>query len=828
MNNIRKRKKSKLTNSDLSIKNKNCKFFSCIHKIVIKTYLIVPKKISIIKRNKDTNKENIKSFYRELDFYDLIILLLITSIFNLSYQNSLIFTDSYITLKVSGGDSQKIFGDGTDFTKPDEVWIDINNIPVVNSLNNLSPTNIIKLVWKNDITECQFMFKGCDEITEINFTHFDAKKCTSTDNMFRECYSLKSLDLSGFFTSNKLNYMADMFWDCKSLISADFSNFDTSQVTNFGHMFCNCESLEWINFSNVINDKTTKLDYIFYGCNKLTSVNLSNFYTTNLDNINNMFNGCESLKIINFPNLYITNINEEFLIEIFKNCPKLEYLNIQNFDSNSAKLNLVFQDIPNNLIICINKAEFIEEIINHDCNLISCKGNSPNFYYKLNKENQCFTENCSSTNYKYEFQGACYEECPENTKERKNVEESNVIFPCDNYFCKPICNETFPFEILNKQECVKNCDISSIINELCILNYKKAENTSIYDSLLKNVEDLFISEDYDTSEIENGNNDVITYKEMIVTLTSINNQKADENKGNISSINIGECEELLKKAYNISSDETLFMKKIDVKEEGMKIPKIEYDVYYKLNGRNLVKLNLSYCYNVKIDISIPLKINEDLDKYNSNSRYYNDICYTTTSEDGTDILLTDRQKEFIDNNKTICQENCILSEYNYYINKAKCSCDVAESSTKFNDIKIDKSKLYKNFINYSMILIIITHFKFELLKLSTKKNKFKLCFNKTKSRRKSKNKTKLKKDKESNPPIKKSRKINMKLKYQIEETSQSFKKISLYKNKSKSIKKDKKHKHEKNNISYNDEELNNLEYILAIRYDKRNYCKFYF
>ena len=264
MNNIRKRKKSKLTNSDLSIRNKNYKLFSCIHKIVIKTYLIVPKKISIIKRNKDTNKENIKSFYRELDFYDLIILLLITSIFNLSYQNSLIFTDSYITLKVSGGDSQKIFGDGTDFTKPDEVWIDINNISVVNSLNNLSPTNIIKLVWKTDITECQFMFKGCDEITEINFTHFDAKKCTSTDNMFRECYSLKSVDLSGFFTSNKLNYMADMFWDCKSLISADFSNFDTSQVTNFGHMFCNCESLEWINFSNVINDKTTKLDYIFY------------------------------------------------------------------------------------------------------------------------------------------------------------------------------------------------------------------------------------------------------------------------------------------------------------------------------------------------------------------------------------------------------------------------------------------------------------------------------------------------------------------------------------------------------------------------------------
>jgi len=48
------------------------------------------------------------------------------------------------------------------------------------------------------------------------------------------------------------------------------------------------------------------------------------------------------------------------------------------------------------------------------------------------------------------------------------------------------------------------------------------------------------------------------------------------------------------------------MEKIDVKEEGMMIPKIEFNVYYKLNSINLVRLNLSLCYNVKIDISIPI------------------------------------------------------------------------------------------------------------------------------------------------------------------------------------------------------------------------------
>ena len=76
------------------------------------------------------------------------MLLLITSILNLSYQNSLIYQDSEITLKVSGGSRQKIFGDSTyNFTIPNEVWIDTNNIsPITYIHNNLNSANIIKLV----------------------------------------------------------------------------------------------------------------------------------------------------------------------------------------------------------------------------------------------------------------------------------------------------------------------------------------------------------------------------------------------------------------------------------------------------------------------------------------------------------------------------------------------------------------------------------------------------------------------------------------------------------------------------------------------------------
>ena len=78
----------------------------------------------------------------------------------------------------------------------------------------------------------------------------------------------------------------------------------------------------------------------------------------------------------------------------------------------------------------------------------------------------------------------------------------------------------------------------------------------------------------------------------------------------------------------------------------MKIPKIEYDIYCKFSGSYLRKLNLSVCENTKIDLFIPVEISENVDKLNSSSDYYNDICYTATSDTGTDISLKDRKKEF--------------------------------------------------------------------------------------------------------------------------------------------------------------------------------------
>ena len=68
---------------------------------------------------------------------------------------------------------------------------------------------------------------------------------------------------------------------------------------------------------------------------------------------------------------------------------------------------------------------------------------------------------------------------------------------------------------------------------------------------------------------------------------------------------------------------------MNVLKDNMKIPRIEYEVYYPFNNK-LKKLNLTTCQNMHLYINIPIIINNNIDKYNISSRYYNDICYKDT------------------------------------------------------------------------------------------------------------------------------------------------------------------------------------------------------
>ena len=329
LNNKIKEKKDDYINSLLTLTNKEMKFINGEEneKNKISIINIIYKNVkSNNKKNQLKNREKILLIKREFIFYNLIILFFVQNIIKIYCQNTIISKDSIITLRVSQNGIQKIFNNGT---KPDEIWID-DEQQSINKSYNLITTNIIKLIWTHNITNCYQMFLGCNSIIEMNFTKFDATKCERLDGIFRNCHSLISLDLSGFITSNVLNRMSNMFWNCYSLISLNLSTFDTSNVVNFGHIFCNCKSLASIDVSNFRTRKVKYIDNMFNGCIKLNYLNLSNFITTNVIFMDYMFNGCEELKIIDFPNFDVTSVsNINSSNNIFLNCKNLEYINIK-------------------------------------------------------------------------------------------------------------------------------------------------------------------------------------------------------------------------------------------------------------------------------------------------------------------------------------------------------------------------------------------------------------------------------------------------------------------------------------------------------------------
>ena len=277
----------------------------------------------------------------------------------------------------------------------------------------------------------------------------------------------------------------------------------------------------------------------------------------------------------------------------------------------------------------------------------------------INNTNECIDSCENSTQYIYEYNGKCYENCPNGYLYDNNNNKLNKC-KCELDQCL-----TCPNAALNKGLCTK-CNDNYYSKENDPLNLgeyincysrpeenQKEEEIEYYNYILKNVERELTSENFNTTDLDNGKDKVIEKDKLKIAFTTKQNQKNNV-FNNMTRVDIGECETKLRNFYHIADNELLYMKKIDTHQEGMKTIKVEFDVYAKLFGKNSIKLNLTECGTSKISISIPIVINDDLDKYNRSSGYYNDICYSTISEYSTDIILKDRQKEFIDKDKVIC------------------------------------------------------------------------------------------------------------------------------------------------------------------------------
>ena len=402
-------------------------------------------------------------------------------------------------------------------------------------------------------------------------------------------------------------------------------------------------------------------------------------------------------------------LNDTYIID--KRCDKFEEWNFNLNNSNYNYSNFSYYYCP--------LYYYCDSSNNFYC---TSSENCPKNYQKLIEiKNKCI-ENCTYDSiYRYEYQNKCYEYCPNGT----NISSYN------SYLCEDVFNDSNRANIssnntyLSGKVSLKNdtinecgavdlflgkCKLNNITNNMNNMSQSDSTNSpEVKDETIKNIKEGIANGDMDgliDDVITKEKNDlVISDDNTIYQITSTENQKAKKNN-NVSTLTLGECENILKEVYGIQDNLALLIFKIDYYQPGSLVPIIGYEVYHPLNKS---KLDLNYCKDANVNFNIPVSINEDeLFKYDPENQYYKDTCVPSTSENGTDILVIDRQNQFNDNNMSLCESECTFTEYESDSKSANCECGIKNKEFVISELINQTDILSHNFTSKEQSSNMIT------------------------------------------------------------------------------------------------------------------------
>ena len=173
-----------------------------------------------------------------------------------------------------------------------------------------------------------------------------------------------------------------------------------------------------------------------------------------------------------------------------------------------------------------------------------------------------------------------------------------------------------------------------------------------------------------------------------------------------------DCENIIREENTINPNDSLIIFKVEKESNNVKEKSVQYEVYHP-DTKN--KIDLSKCNSIDLNIPITLDAHNEFlykdlqeqgyDLFDINDKFYQDICSNYKSENSTDVLLSDRQKDFFNNNLT-CQNNCKYSNYSMKTQNLICECEIEKNNItldKFKDIFVESfSSLTKN-TNYKFL-----------------------------------------------------------------------------------------------------------------------------
>ena len=229
-------------------------------------------------------------------------------------------------------------------------------------------------------------------------------------------------------------------------------------------------------------------------------------------------------------------------------------------------------------------------------NFLECKSNYI-FYNKSKNIMNCY-EICEDYYYFDEFdEFHCTKICPDEYN-KKIIEKKICVNNCTN-------DDIYIYEYNNT--CFQECPEGTISNEVSYTCINVINSTKdIKDEMDKEIENFRgMVSDFNVSE--NTADIIKKEKNVQYQMTTSENQKNNTNK-NMTSIDLGECEDKLKAQYKIDPILPLIIFKIDYFSPDSSIPIIGYEIYHPITKE---KLNLSYCEDILIKLNIPVNIDEN-------------------------------------------------------------------------------------------------------------------------------------------------------------------------------------------------------------------------
>ena len=254
--------------------------------------------------------------------------LFITFIKDIGYQN--FFSNEYINECFINHNKNSCYiksNDTIEFTfkkelKNLDLFLSNNKSRQMEYLFSVDLSELLPLI--KDVTSMNYMFKGCKNLTYINFGNFDASKVTSMISMFEGCTSLISIKLSKFNTSNVIN-MSGLFNNLISLKFLDISNFNMDRVIKCDNMFNNLTNLKYINIYNFKNEKNKIIYHAFKNNDNLIICQNEKI----ISNPNATYKCCN----IENDNCNILSNNDEISIKQKYNIKNLKKININRLNN---------------------------------------------------------------------------------------------------------------------------------------------------------------------------------------------------------------------------------------------------------------------------------------------------------------------------------------------------------------------------------------------------------------------------------------------------------------------------------------------------------------